>query len=572
MAALFNIACCDCPPPQWAADSDDDDLGGDEHDTTIIHDTACSPEEIAEARRRNKEENEALGWTIDSSVRGVVIMGTAVFVSSELLRLAKDAAGCDGSSTDICEGRVYGMKPTSLLTNIMAIVGLISAFLMPLIGSIIDHTTYRRTVGRVSGALMTFFTLVQVLLLPNHWFAASIMQILIAFSYMVHLTVVYAYLPELTNNAERLSHYTAQFIAAQYSSSVLFLILMVIILSMTPNNLIEQYASVNISQALIVVACFVFLGYAWTFLFRKRPASQRVPEHSTLLTAGIDKIFQTSYTIMEHHSAIKWFLISVTFAEAATYTFSTIAITYMTDQLNFTSRENGICILILLLFGVPGTRVAAYMNKINPIWSLQACLLLWISTTSLAALTMKDPGQQKLAYIFAMFWGLCLGWIHPTEKTLYCTIIPRGQEAELMGAYICASNTLAWMPSLVFSIMNEAGISMRIAFSSLTLYFIASFFLLFLVGDYQEAVAHAREFDNIKPHPLDSIDSKEDHPHQRRDQKNEPKNNHNHFVMMSDFEEAFAHRQSLPIASDSDVSSSAFEVSQCLTVATNPAS
>ena len=562
MAALFDIACCPGPTIPWIYEDDDeqdtilkriDDTYNNHKDSS----TAPSPEDAAEARRRDKEEKEAFGWILDSSVRGVVIMGTAVFVSSELLRLAKDAAGCDGSS-DVCEGRVYGMKPTSLLTNIMAVVGLISAFLMPLIGSIIDHTTYRRAVGRISGGLMTFFILVQVLLLPNHWFAASIMQVLVAFSYMVHLTVVYAYLPELTHNAERLVHYTAHFIAAQYSSSVLFLVLMVAILSVAPQ---DHYASVDFSQSLIVVVCFLFLGYAWTFLFRKRPASQHVPEGTNLLTAGFYKVFQTSRTIVHYHSAIKWFLVSVAFTEAATYTFSTIAITYMTDQLNFTSRENGICILILLLFGVPGTRVAAYMNKINPIWSLQACLLLWIGTTSLAALTLKDPGQQNLAYVFAMFWGLCLGWIHPTEKTLYCTIIPRGQEAELMGTYICASQTLAWMPSLVFSVMNEAGISMRIGFSSLTLYFIASFFLMFLVGDYKDAVAHAREFDHTKPRPIDS-DSEDENYQPRHDHHHPRKPSEVDFVILSDYEEAIAHRQSLSVASDSDASS-VFAVPQC---------
>ncbi|CAB9504547.1 Major facilitator superfamily [Seminavis robusta] len=562
MASVYDLSCCTSLPLEWMYDKDDDG------DLTVPHkeldkpdsSSTLTPEAAVEARRREKEENEALGWTLDAAARGVAIMGTAVFVSSELLRLAKNAAGCGGEdaneSGERCENRVYGMKPTSLLTNIMTIVGLISAFLMPLMGSVIDHTSYRRQVGRVSAALMTIFILLQMLLLPNHWFLASIMQVLVAFSYLVHLTVVYAYLPELTTSAERLSNYTAKFTAAQYSSSVLFLVLMVIILSAAPNNLLERYASVDFSQSVIVCICAVFMGYAWTFLFRKRPASQHVPEGSTPLTAGFYKIFQTSQTIMLHHSAIKWFLISVVFTEAATYTFSTIAITYMTDQLNFTSRENGICILILLLFGVPGTRLAAWTNRINPIRSLQACLLLWIATTTLAAIFLKDPGQQHYAYVFAIFWGLCLGWIHPTEKTLYCTIIPRGQEAELMGTYICAGQILSWMPSLVFSVMNEADISMRIGLFSLTFYCIASFFILFLVGDYEEAVSHARDFDHTKPSKDDS--SSDDDPYEGHRRQRQPEAD---FVIISDYEEAVAHMRSLSIADDSEASSA--YVPQC---------
>ena len=555
MAALHGLSCCN--PTPWFVDEEEDNTPTCSQ--LPVKEDGVSAEE-AEQRRVLKEKKEALGWTLDASARGAAVMGTSVFVSVELLRLAKEAAGCEEvdfydsemGRYETCENRVYGMKPTSLLTNIMTVVGLISAFLMPLIGSVIDHTAYRRAVGRVSAAFMTFFVLLQMLLLQNHWFMASIIQVLIAFSYLVHLTAVYSYLPELTTSAQRLVQYTAQFTAAQYGSSVLFLIFMVILLAVTPNNILERYPPVNFSQSVIVVICILFLGYAWLFLFRKRSASQHVPEGIPLLSAGFYKVFQTSRMILQQHNAIKWFLISVCFTEAATYTFSTIAITYMTDQLAFTSEENGICILILLLFGVPGTRLAAWTNHINPIRSLQACLLLWIATTTLASLVIKNPGQQSLAYVFAMFWGLCLGWIHPTEKTLYCTIIPRGQEAELMGTYICAGQILSWVPSLVFSFLNESGFSIRFGLFSLSFYFTASFFILFLVGDYDEAVAHARAFDHSKEEKQPQ--------HVQRNSHEQPEVD---FVIIPDYPEAVAHKKSMTMMDDESTEISSRIVLPC---------
>ena len=108
---------------------------------------------------------------------------------------------------------------------------------------------------------------------------------------------------------------------------------------------------------------------------------------------------------------------------------------------------------------------------------------------------LDGANQQYHAYVFAMIWGLAIGWAYPTEKALYVTIIPRGQEAELMGCYICACQMLSWLPPLVFSIMNESGLSMRLGLLSLTFYFTVSFGLLFLVGGYDEAVAHAKDVD-----------------------------------------------------------------------------
>lgn len=65
-----------------------------------------------------------------------------------------------------------------------------------------------------------------------------------------------------------------------------------------------------------------------------------------------------------------------------------------------------------------------------------------------------------------------------------------------MGTYICACQMLSWLPPLVFSIINEAGYSMRIGLLSLTIYFSASIIALFFVGNYNEAVAHAKAIDD----------------------------------------------------------------------------
>jgi UMF1 family MFS transporter len=466
------------------------DIGGDDHS---IEEKIIKEKTPSEAQ----EDDEVLGWTLDASARGVAVMGTAVFVSSDLLRLAKEATCVEFEEMweTECSERVFGIRPSSILTDIVMVVGLLSAFMMPLVGSIIDHTPYRRAVGTFSAFTMCTFILIQMLVMEDHWFVAAVLQIFVAFSYTVHLCAVYAYLPELTPHHEKLTQYTARFSAAQYVGSVSFLVAMVGVLSIVNRN--DRFNSSTISQTVVLLICCVCFGYAWTSLFRPRPASQKVPENRSLLSAGFWKIYKTAQTILLHHSAIKWFLVSAAFTEAATTTFSTIAITYMTEQLGFSSRENGIAILILLIFGVPGTRIAAWLTgAINPIRSLQTCLIFWIVSVAAATLLLHEPGQQGMAYVFAMLWGLAIGWVYPTEKTLYVTIIPRGQEAELMGTYICACQMLSWLPPLIFSVMNEMGYSMRTGLFTLTFYFLASFCILFFVGDYNDAVEHAREIDD----------------------------------------------------------------------------
>jgi hypothetical protein len=84
---------------------------------------------------------EALAWALDIAARAVAFVTVGAFVGTALLRLAKEAAGCetqppaDGSSSSVpeCNGKVYGIRPSSLLTTYTMTVGVVSAALMPLV-------------------------------------------------------------------------------------------------------------------------------------------------------------------------------------------------------------------------------------------------------------------------------------------------------------------------------------------------------------------------------------------------------------------------------------------------------
>jgi hypothetical protein len=186
---------CWVSPLYYSVTVEDDGTvtNGHFHHHRALHSSSSSASEESALRTSpdDREDDEVLGWTLDATARGVAVIGTAVFVSSDLLRLAKEAAGCYDYEEE-CQERVYGMRPSSILANIVMVVGLLSAILMPLIGSIIDHTKYRRAVGSFSAAFMSIMILVQMLIMEDFWFGAAVLQIFVAFSYTVHLCATYA--------------------------------------------------------------------------------------------------------------------------------------------------------------------------------------------------------------------------------------------------------------------------------------------------------------------------------------------------------------------------------------------
>ena len=111
----------------------------------------------------------------------MVISG--IFLGTALLECADVAAGCDITADPItgdipdCEGRVYGMKPSSLLAVMGLITGLMAAFTMPIIGAIIDHTDLRWKVGIVSAIALVAINAFQIFLIQDLWLLMAILQV-----------------------------------------------------------------------------------------------------------------------------------------------------------------------------------------------------------------------------------------------------------------------------------------------------------------------------------------------------------------------------------------------------------
>lgn len=437
---------------------------------------------------------EALGWAIDVVPRGVTIVGNVVFSSTALLTLAKQAAGCETElqpgqiKLPECTKTVYGIRPSSLLTTIMLAVGLCSALLMPIVGAIIDHTSYRRAGGRISAVVMTIITFFQIFISEDTWFFISILQVISAFFYIVHSLMAMAYLPELTDDNKLLTKYTGTYTAWQYGGMVIYLI--GIVAAQTIFSITSEVISARIAQIVSFIISLTFFSYAWSVLFRARPVSQIIPENQWILTAGFRKLWRTATTILMKNVSIKWFLVSLAFTESGVSSFSTVAITFLSDQLQFSSSENGIAILLLLFGTIPGALLSTRVSeKLNPVKSLQIALFIWVINTIIAALTLKGPEQGDFTYAFALIWGIATGWTYPMERTIYCTIIPKGQEAEMMGVYSCTTQIISWLPPLVFTALNEAGVNMRVSIASLCIFFGISFGVLFIVEkDYDSAV------------------------------------------------------------------------------------
>ncbi len=73
--------------------------------------------------------------------------------------------------------------------------------------------------------------------------------------------------------------------------------------------------------------------------------------------------------------------------------------------------------------------------------------------------------------------------------------MPKGQEAELAGFHLYCTQILAWLPPLIFTIMNEKGLSLSWGGVHLNIYLFVAILFYQLMPSWSDCVASA-DFEN----------------------------------------------------------------------------
>lgn len=429
---------------------------------------------------------EAAGWAMDSAGRGPLnLVGS--YVGGAVLRMAiKEAGGPNNTVRGL-------LKPSSLLTAASSIVGVIAALLMPVCGAIIDHTHHRRMMGIVSGVFAVGLVGVQISisLKRNNWFFILIIDMLQSFSLLVHTTAIFAYLPDLSLDEEVTSHYTARIFVRQYVAS--FIVVCCVIIANEVRNIQNPLEATVQTARDGASICFtwgsVLTGYAWVFLMRDRPALSQVPEDSNLLSTGFLQVYRTASKIWSKYRALKWFMISLLWSpEAGAGVVLSIVITYLTIVMEFTGDDIAKGLLIYLV----GTVVGSYFSKVmcravNPLNSYRLGMTTLGVSVGVATFLFTGPERRASVFGLCTAWGFCQGWAYPSQRVLFCTLIPKGQETEMMGLFTFTGQILGWLPPFVVTLMNENDVDIKWSTFVVLGFCIFAVVLTLPMGNYQKA-------------------------------------------------------------------------------------
>ena len=431
--------------------------------------------------RYDHKPPEATALALDISARAMILM-SSIFLGPALLELATAAAeeNCVAPREEAC--RIYGFLPSSLLSNIAVVAGFLGSAAMPVFGATVDHTSYRWQMGAGSAMGLVLVKGVEVMVSAQTWFLVACLQVVSIVLFHMHVTTTYAYTSELSTDAAEQTAYNTYYVVVLYLFSLLFLAF-VTTASFLLN--VDDVGTARIGQVTTSSCCAIIFYVAWKYFFQPSPAKSSIPQHQTLWTVGFYKVFHTFSRIKRELPALKWLMFAVMFGEAATNTLITISTTYMKTFLEMPANSIGLVMLAVLVMGGPGSKWGGFLSyAIGPVYSAALCNAFLILITTVAALTLTGPQHSHYMPLIGGLWGLGLGWLLPMHSTAFMTIIPpRGQEAEHMGLYILSGQILSWLPPMVFTAMNEAGMDMAYGLASLDIFFALAILCLLMVNN-----------------------------------------------------------------------------------------
>jgi MFS-type transporter involved in bile tolerance (Atg22 family) len=241
---------------------------------------------------------------------GVTVM-SMVFFSSALISLA--------------ENEYYdflGLKPSSLVTAIGTVSGILSAIMLPFMGAVVDGTPYRKTIGTVFTLILVGIQTIQIGTRQWNWMYMALLQAINGFVFQITTLAAYSYLPEMARDIgeRRMTKYSSKFFIMMFALESLYLI---IVIGISIHFELNDAATGQVALAINLLLAGFCYYYGWYFFSSKEGNLNSFDEGDQELTnislckSGFQQVFRTASGIFKHYaSSLGWYLFAVIFAEA----------------------------------------------------------------------------------------------------------------------------------------------------------------------------------------------------------------------------------------------------------------
>jgi UMF1 family MFS transporter len=414
----------------------------------------------------------------------------SVLFAPFMITVAGRAAGCGDSADDTCDKTVdvlgLHLAAGSLPFYLTSFATITSAFLLPVVGALVDRSSRKRLHLAAFAWSGSFFAALLFFLRGDHWQLGAFAVVMSSILGGCSLVSYYAILVDISTEDERDRVSSRGWAWGYLGGGLLLAVNLVMVLAHGAIGLDKELAvRLSLLSAALWWAGFTLIP---VLRLRDRPARNLAPEGGGLLNRPFGQLVTTLREMRQFPMTLT-FLVAFLFYNDGIQTVIGVASTYGSKQLGFGDSVLIATILLIqfvafggaLLFGRLAARYGAYRCILGGTYAWMAIVVS----------AMFLPRENVVTFLLAgIAIAIVLGGTQALSRSFFSLLIPRGREGEYFALYNACERGTSWFGTFLFGVVFQVTGSYRPAIVALIVFFVlGAVFLLRL--DARRGIAEA---------------------------------------------------------------------------------
>jgi MFS transporter, UMF1 family len=414
----------------------------------------------------------------------------SVLFAPFMITVAGRAAGCGDDADDACNKTlsVLGLHLAagSLPFYLTSFATILSAFILPVVGAMVDRSSRKKLHMAGFGWAGAFFCALLFFMKGDNWQLAAFAIVMSSVLAGCSLVSYYAILVDVSTEAERDRVSSRGWAFGYLGGGLLLLINLGIVLGHDAVGIDKELAvRLSLLSAALWWAGFTIIPFV---RLRNHPPVDVVEQGGGLWSRSFGQLAVTLKELRGYPMTMT-FLLAYVFYNDGIQTVIYAASTYGSKELKFGDSVLIATILLIqfvafggaLYFGRLAARHGAYRTIL---WGVFA----WMAIVVVAM--FLPVRNAPLFLIVGVAIGIVLGGTQALSRSFFSLLIPRGREGEYFALYNAFERGTSWFGVLLFGVVFQVTDSYRPAIVSLIVFFVVgAFFLLRL--DPERGIAEA---------------------------------------------------------------------------------
>lgn len=404
-----------------------------------------------------------------------------VFLGPYLTNIAKAAADAQG----LVHPLGIAVFADSFFPYIVSLSVLLQVFFLPILGAIADYSHLKKQMLGFFAYLGALATMSLYFLQGENYLLGGGLFLLANLSFGASIVFYNAFLPEISS-LEKRDIVSSQGWATGYLGGGILLAVNLVLFLNAENFGVSTGHAVRISMASAGLWWAIFTIIPLMNLKRRQPLKSLQPGQN-FLTVGFRQLGHTLRNLPKYPQTLL-FLIAYLLYNDGIQTVIALSSQFGNQELGIGESSLIALILMVQFVAFGGALFFGYLaGKIGTKRAILASLVIWSLTVFYAYAFLQTEAQF---FMMGAVIAIVLGGSQALSRSVFSTMIPKGQEAEYFSLYEISERGTSWIGPLVFGLALQNTGSYRIGILSVVIFFIAGLVLLPFV-DFRRAAVEA---------------------------------------------------------------------------------